>query len=206
MLLAFIVTLGGGSLAFAQAPIERRVFADADYEAYFTEGFFSTESPTHQSRGFHHHTLKGGKLTVSYIEVMPRWDRLSPYPFVKLKDTDRVRLGVLNKKLNARVYQISNTEFDVPFGEVWLSRDKRMTISAADVSVGSMRDHNKATSIAAGKSPERADAAYRRSVVGDWSLRCAFVKGPTYEVECINVHLESGYRIVRRYLKQTGMS
>jgi hypothetical protein len=203
--LAFVLALGLFAPALAQTT-ERRVFADTDYEAYFSNGSFNTTSPTLESVSFNTYALKGGKLMLTYIEAMPRWDRASPYPFVKVKGTYEFRLGKFDRKLNARVYNMPNAEFDSYIGEVWLSRDKRMTISPGDVSVGSMRGYNKSIAIARGQNPEKADAAYRSVVVGDWTLRCAFVDKPAYEVECVIMNLETGYRIVRRYLKQTGLS
>lgn len=202
---ASVLTLGLIGTALAQTP-ERRFFADADYEAYFSGGSFNTTSPTLKSVSFNAYVLKNGRQTLTYIEAMPRWDRASPYPFVKVKGTYEFRLGKFDKKLNARVYNMPNAEFDSYIGQVWLSRDNRMSISPGDVSVGSMRGYNKSIAAAAGEDPESADEVYRRLVVGDWALRCAFVEKRSYEVECVNVHLTDGYRVVRRYHKQAGMS
>lgn len=148
-----------------------------------------------------------GKTTASSIEAAPKWNPASLYPYVKITATARPGRGVWDRTLNARVYTVTDAEFEeYETFIVWLSNNRQPEITPGDARVGSVRGYYRTLAKTWGGDPQDMDANYRRSTVGKWMLRCAWVSGEDYDVECEQTKIGTGQTIIIRYLKQMELS
>lgn len=203
---AFLLALVLTAPAIGQTQ-PKRVFSAADYTSYFSEGDFHIETLPFGTVATEHARRTGKVMTLSTIETGPNPHPNSPYPFMKRKVDRKRSKGTFDAKKQALTYRLTNADLDMQLAaEIWLSRDKRTSISPGDVHTGNLRDDNSAMGRAIGQTPEQAEADYRSFGLGLWTLRCSFVDAPTYEVECVQTNPAKDSQITRRYRKQAGMS
>lgn len=184
-----------------------RLFTATDYTSYFSEGDFHIETLPYGTVATEHARRIGKVMTLSTIEVGPNDNPGVPYPFMKRKGDWKRSEGTFDTKKQALTYRLTNADLDVQLAaELWLSMDKRTSISPGDVRAGNVQDNNIAMGRTAGLTPEQSIADYRRFRLGLWTLRCSFVDAPSYDVECIQTNPAKDYQITRRYRKQVGMS
>lgn len=202
-----MLALAIGLQAGAETPPKRRAFVDRDYDTYFSDGVRHFTSPTRNSVGIDRQQTVNGRKTATSVEAAPKWNPASLYPYVKIVAAIRPGRGVWDKTLGARVYTITDAEFEeFETYMVWLSNNKQPEITKGDARVGSVRGYYRTLGKTWGQDPQFVDDQYRQSATGKWMFRCEWVTGETYDVECTQAKIASPQTIVIRFLKQDKLS
>jgi hypothetical protein len=188
--------------AFAQAA--PRLFAERDYESYFTPGAFRADSPTYNSVGLRLIAEGDGFANgaTTGVDVMPRWDPESTFRFLKVKTAAVARMDVRwDARARAFRYEITAAVFEHGPEEVWLSNNDRLEISPDDRSGGTVRNYYRGVIRRMEQDVDAFDRLYRASAVGQWTLQCFWIAIPNYDVECRATGPDASQPIVYRYKK-----
>lgn len=206
-MLAVLLAVALSLQASAQTGSKRRLFTNADYDTFFSEGSRRFETAERRGQGIEQRHMVKGVYSLTVTEVMPKWNPASLYRYLKIRMTTTNRAGVWNKTLKSRVYEATEIDFEeYKTSNVWLSNNNRIEISPEDASIGSVVGYYRVLARARGADPAAVEQTYRGFILGKWSVRCEYLEDETFDVECVQTKLATGEAIVRRYFKQNNLS